>query len=517
MIILKNVLKNGVLVLFFALATLILMMACILFEEPDITSISITEYPDKTGYFVNDTFDPTGLIVTAEYSNFPPRQVTGYTLSAPDMSTAGTKTITVTFEGKTTSFDITVSSIIDVSLVSISVTRNPDKNGYYINEIFDPAGLIVTAKYSDDTTKPITGYTLSTPDMSTEGLKSITVTFEDKTTSFPIFVNPIDSSLVSINVTKNPDKTSYYVNESFDPTGIIVTAVYSDSSSKPVTGYTLSTPDMSTAGTKSITVTFEGKTTNFNITVNTITVSLVSISVSKNPDKTSYYVNETFDSAGLIVTAAYSDSTSKPITGYTLSTPDMSTAGTKSITVTFEGKTTNFNITVNTITVSLVSISVTKNPDKTSYYVNETFDPTGLIVTAAYSDSTSKPVTGYTLSAPDMSTAGTKSITVTFEGQTANFNITVNTITEASLVSISVTKNPDKIIFYINETFNPTGLIVTAAYSDNTSKPVTGYTLSTPDMSVTGVKSVIVTYQGQTAEFNITVGLMYGDIDIIIY
>ena len=49
----------------------------------------------------------------------------------------------------------------------------------------------------------------------------------------------------------------------------------------------------------------------------------------------------------MVVTANYSDATQRVITeGYTVSTVDFSTAGEKTVTVTFEGKTDSFTITV---------------------------------------------------------------------------------------------------------------------------------------------------------------------------
>ncbi len=72
-----------------------------------------------------------------------------------------------------------------------------------------------------------------------------------------------------------------------------------------------------------------------------------------------------------------------------------------------------------------VSISVTP-PTKTSYTIGDKLDTTGLAVTAKYSDGSSKPVsTGYTLSGFDSSTAGTKTVTVTYGGRTATFVVTV--------------------------------------------------------------------------------------------
>ena len=45
---------------------------------------------------------------------------------------------------------------------------------------------------------------------------------------------------------------------------------------------------------------------------------------------------------------------------------------------------------------TLSRIAVTTPPNKTSYVAGEVFDPTGMVVTATYSDGTTAPVTGYT-------------------------------------------------------------------------------------------------------------------------
>lgn len=79
---------------------------------------------------------------------------------------------------------------------------------------------------------------------------------------------------------------------------------------------------------------------------NPATVS--SISIQSMPTKTVYTVGETFNSSGLSINVNMSDGTCKTVTSrFTVSSPDMSTAGTKTVTVTYEGKTETFNITVN--------------------------------------------------------------------------------------------------------------------------------------------------------------------------
>ncbi|WP_046443509.1 bacterial Ig-like domain-containing protein, partial [Christensenella hongkongensis] len=139
--------------------------------------------------------------------------------------------------------------------------------------------------------------------------------------------------LDSIEVTENPTKTTYTVGDTFDAAGLEITAHYTNGGADKVLTsgeYTLSTPDMSTAGTKTVTVTYEEsgieKTATFSITVNAPAPVLDSIEVTENPTKTTYTVGDTFDAAGLEITAHYTNGgADKVLTSgeYTLSTPDM--------------------------------------------------------------------------------------------------------------------------------------------------------------------------------------------------
>ena len=77
--------------------------------------------------------------------------------------------------------------------------------------------------------------------------------------------------LTSIAVTTNPTKTAYYKGESFNKSGMIVTAYFDDGSSSVVTGYTYS-PTTMAQNTSSVTVSYthEGitKTTTVSVKVN---------------------------------------------------------------------------------------------------------------------------------------------------------------------------------------------------------------------------------------------------------
>lgn len=89
--------------------------------------------------------------------------------------------------------------------------------------------------------------------------------------------------------------------------------------------------------------------------VNVVTEkTLASITLDTTNVKTEFNVGEEFTSAGLVVTANYSDSTSQTVTPTSVSTPDMTSAGEKTVTVSYtEGtvtKTADYTITVKSAT-----------------------------------------------------------------------------------------------------------------------------------------------------------------------
>lgn len=211
------------------------------------------------------------------------------------------------------------------------------------------------------------------------------------------------------------------------------------------------------------------------------------LEVSHMPTKIRYFVGEAFDSTGLIITAYYNDNTSEQVTGYTLSSPDLSSYGNKTVTVTFDEKTVDFSILV----VDISGIEIKTPPTKQEYLVGDTLDSTGLTVLVKYTDGTSGTITsGFTVSELDSSSIGEKEITVTYKNHTAVFKVLVY-----ELQGIRIAHYPEKTYYRVGETFDPTGLVVVALRTDNTEKEITDYTVSGFDSSKVGAKTITVSYQ----------------------
>lgn len=352
----------------------------------------------------------------------------------------------------------------------------------YLNVIQSPAS---TSTYAGTSSLTSNGKTtnLSLNGASPENPVQVSFIHQDESgLDWNISYRPYNfASLVGIKVAQLPDKTRYMINETFKSSGLIINVVYDDGSSGVIKKYTLSSPDMTSYGSKSITVTFESFTTTFDIMV----VDVAKIEVTSLPTKTRYYEDDEFLSSGIIVSQVYTDGIKEEIAGYSLSSPDMSSGGEKTITVTYNKFTTTFTIMV----IGVSGIEVSKTPIKTEYYTNDSLDASGLEVISKYTDGTSRKLTDYSVSKLDSSSAGEKEISVTHKNYTATFKVTVY-----ELKGIRISHYPNKIYYKIGETFDPSGLTVVEVRNDGSEKEITDYTISGFDSSKAGSKTITVFY-----------------------
>ena len=74
-------------------------------------SIKVSKLPDKTTYFIGDTFDPTGIVVSYVNNDGSEDAINAkFTITGFDSSVAGMNTITVAYDGKTATFDVEIKA-----------------------------------------------------------------------------------------------------------------------------------------------------------------------------------------------------------------------------------------------------------------------------------------------------------------------------------------------------------------------------------------------------------------------
>lgn len=160
----------------------------------------------------------------------------------------------------------------------------------------------------------------------------------------------------------------------------------------------------------------------------------MSIEITTPPTKTNYLAGDSFNPAGMVVTASYGNGytilTTAEVGGYSIS-PNVLADGTTYVTISYsEGGDSFTAIQTVTVTHKLTGIQVTTNPSKTTYEYGDSLATSGMIVQASYSDGATANVSGYTCTPTTFSTVGTQVVTVSYTengvSQTTTFSVTVN-------------------------------------------------------------------------------------------
>jgi hypothetical protein len=178
-------------------------------------------------------------------------------------------------------------------LQSIAVTTPPALLLFQVGEKFSSTGLLVNASYVGKRTTDVTADVVLTMGAKTinndyeflaedEGSQTITVSNTEggvtRTATFNITVTAGDLVVESIAVTTRPTKWVYEVGETFVRTGLVVTATYVGGATSgnranyatltiggtDLTGYSFLAADI---GIQTITVTYEGQTTSFDLRI----------------------------------------------------------------------------------------------------------------------------------------------------------------------------------------------------------------------------------------------------------
>ena len=166
------------------------------------------------------------------------------------------------------------------------------------------------------------------------------------------------TNVTSLSVSTAPTKLNYKVGEALDLTGLVLEADGNDVTS----GYTASPANgttLNTVGAQTVTFTYGGQTTSTTVYVG----ELSGIAITTPPTKTEYNQGQTFDPAGMVVTATYNAGGGHTWAevlndnDYTYS-PDgaLGTSDTE-ITISYGGKTATQNITVNAATAYTVTFN----------------------------------------------------------------------------------------------------------------------------------------------------------------
>ncbi|MBQ9802559.1 MAG: bacterial Ig-like domain-containing protein [Clostridia bacterium] len=387
----------------------------------------------KYKYALNETPDFSGVKATLTYNDGTTLEVTAedLTFSTLDTSTPGTKKLTISYGDFSLTIDVTVEGASlgddDGALISIAIISSSIKTTILTGETLDTSTLQVTATFEKGSkTVSASELTISAIDTSTAGNKTLTVSYGDKSTSIIIKVED-PPHITGIEVDGDSIDTTVEEGETVDVTNLKVYAVYSNGTRELLanSALTITQPNTETVGDKVLVIaygSFEKR-----IPVSAVPPTLESIKLNAGSYATKLVILDTFATDGITATAYYSNDTSKQLTAaqLTITPVDTATAGEKTLTVTYEGKTDSATVTV----LGVTSVVIDKSSIKTTLTQGDTLNTATLKATVTYSDTTTHIVTIDELSvvtAPDTATPGKKTLTVAHKGVEASVEITVD-------------------------------------------------------------------------------------------
>lgn len=432
--------------------------------DPKVTGISLNTGSVKKSYTYGDALDLTGLVVTANYDNNTFKTVTGYGTNPTDgskLTTVGNVPVTVTYEGKTSSFDVSVEKTLkDITLDTTNV-----KKDYVFKDKLDLTGLVVKAVYNDDSTLEVSGYTVNPTNetiLTEGGDNTVTVTYNGISKSFKVNV---DKAVKSIELDTTNVKKEYNYGDKFTSSGLVVKGVYANGVKEVIdSGLYIGIQEeteLFETGEKEVTVSFGSLSSSYKINV---VKDPSSITANANAVKQNYKIGEKLDLTGLVVTATYPSGATEEVTNYTTNianNSDLNTAGKFDLVVTYLNKTDSFEINV---IKTAVGVTFNASNAKLYYHYGAQLDLTGLVVTITYDDGSSEITTNYSQSIANgtalKTTEGAEDIIIAY-GQ---FTYTVTI--EVDVGSCWLNSSQMKTVYNYGEALNTDGLRAYVKFGD---------------------------------------------------
>ena len=389
-----------------------------------ISSVNIVTQPNKTAIKYGEALDLTGATVKITLASGDTTNISlpdgSATISAFNNKQVGSKqNLTVTINNKTAPETINVEAY---NYVKETTLTEPTKVDYAYNEALDVTGGRIKVTWANGTvsnvnltTNMVTGYnptqlgvqTLTITNIFKYTLSDGTQIPDTKTMTYEVEVtNPA----TAITITP-PTKTEYEHGDTLDFTGGKIEVTYSDGTTqtKQITSNMVKESNGSSVNMAptasdyvnnevSKTLVIKYKENNVTGTVNypiKIKNVVSQIAMSTEPTNTTYNIGDTtYNLAGgtIKVTRKAGNTETVALTDQGITLTNLSTLttnkGTKPVTVTYEGKTTTFNITVKN---GVKNINITA-PTKTEYEHGDTLDFTGGKIEVKYADSTTSNV-----------------------------------------------------------------------------------------------------------------------------
>ena len=500
-----------------------------------VTAISMKKTP-KTEYKYNEAIDvSTGTISVTKGSGTKDIAITENMVSGYDPTKLGKQTITITYGGKTTSYEVNVKDYV----TGISITPNAITGKYNskLQDLINNNNIMYTITYAKaGATSPraLTESMVAGYNKTSLTAQNLTVTYADKdansytngktfTTTLGI---KLDNNVAKITITP-PTKAEYNHGDKIDLTGGKITVTYTDGTTKeePITSAVITekdggalnmNPTISEYGkdnklSKTLTLKYTAKngvtgTTSYPITIaNTIQ----SVAIDTLPTKVKYNIKDTLDTTGgkLKITRATGKAETIDITKDMVSGFDSSKENTKlplTISYTENGvtKTTTYTVSVEDPITSMTL----KTTPKTEYKYGEPLDiSNGVITIVRPSGPEDKQITKEMVTGYDPTKLGQQELTIKYGGQELKYKVNVKDYVKGIVLT-----PPAKTKYEYGERLDLTGGNIQKIMASGTATTPIALTdsqvkLSTFNPNKEGAQTINVAYEGFTEKFGVIV------------
>ena len=157
-----------------------------------VTTIAISSTSHKTAYTVGDALDVSSLTIEVTYDDGSDETInvtTGMVSGFDSSSAAAVVTLTVTYEGQTADYDISVAAPITVTGIAVNSTAH--KTAYNTGDALDVTGLTIAVTYSDATSVTVNvtaGMVSGFDSAAAADALALTIAYMGKTTAFDVTV-----------------------------------------------------------------------------------------------------------------------------------------------------------------------------------------------------------------------------------------------------------------------------------------------------------------------------------------
>lgn len=322
-----------------------------------------------TEFDAGDRFSSGDLRVNAALWNGGSRALdpSEYTVSAPDLTTAGIKTVTISYGKRTVSYEIAVRGL--------SVQFERDGSGLEAN-LYEPGGTFdetsLTIRFvrglGDVTELSLGDCNVVLPSLDAPGAFKAEVSYEDGgrsySVSLPVYVGrhvlsftptaDMGASLALYAADSRSGRTAYWVYRLGDTTERGARYVFDETQMRFALYRNIQDTNPITIGAIEegrLRVDLGGETflaEGVEWEPALLGLRVKRIEVEAEGAKTFYTAGESFSAAGIRVTAYYNDGTSAPLSGgdFEVTAPDLSSAGVKTVTVRHGDCIATYSVTV---------------------------------------------------------------------------------------------------------------------------------------------------------------------------